>query len=42
MEKLIRLMTNHRHYNEETRLAEQMAEFTEFIGVALASTACND
>jgi len=37
MEKLIRLMTNNRTYNEQTDLAEQMAEVMEFTAVAVAS-----
>jgi len=37
MEKLIRLMTNNRTYDEQTNLAEQMAEVMEFAGVAIAS-----
>lgn len=36
MEKLIRLMINNRPVQEQTRLAEEMMEFTEFMGVALA------
>ncbi|MBR4757413.1 MAG: hypothetical protein IK084_01255 [Bacteroidaceae bacterium] len=36
MEKLIRLMTNNRTYDEQTNIVEQMTELMEFAGVALA------
>ena len=37
MEKLIRLMTNNRTYNEQTNMVEHMSELMEFAGVAIAS-----
>ncbi len=37
MEKLIRLMTNNRTYNEQSNLAEEMVEVMEFTAVAIAS-----
>ncbi|MBQ9559748.1 MAG: hypothetical protein IJ762_09075 [Bacteroidaceae bacterium] len=36
MEKIIRLMTNNRTYDEQTNLVERMNEITEFAGVVMA------